>query len=481
MYSNSKNIFIPLITGLIAIIIYFIGICAIEKINFGMNRLEEISLYLNWIGIFILLYVILTNYIINRDIITPYNIFWIFFFLFNYGQQFMWAFGIHSDKELGIGYTAGIGTVMLHNIVKGQLFTCICMFLFHTGAMFSYKWKGKNNIENYEIKNKSIFITGIILGILSIIPTLYRSFNFFIVSRQYGYNALYYSDNISQGGILMILEIFFFPSLICIILGGKKNAKKFAICIFAIYLILNLLSGDRGSWIYKLLALIWFMNRYYSKINFKKFIKYILIFYIFMYILDFIIYFRDLGISNIDIDKIKIFLLNYESPIIKTIFELGGSIGIISTMFTMPNVLEVWNFGNSYLTSILGVVSTRFLSVLGIPFILLDNWFSQDFLGISWGAGFSMIGEAYLNGGIYIGPIIILLIGWIIGSILYDNKEYNPKFNKLRYIMITLTLAIIPGLSRGSTYLFLKNWFYGCLVVLFLIVLIDKILIKDKM
>ncbi|HII4450994.1 TPA: O-antigen polysaccharide polymerase Wzy, partial [Clostridium perfringens] len=318
-----------------------------------------------------------------------------------------------------------------------------------------------------KLTNKAIWSVGCFLCIISIPSTLFRAYKFFHVAYNYGYSSLYYSENISQGGITMILEMFFMPALICLLIGSNygKKSKIFVYTIFAIYLLLNLLSGDRGSWIYKTIVLIWLSHTYNKKIPRNKFIKYAVISIICIYILSIIMKFRDLGMGQVTLEQFKQAFIMKDSPIIDVIFEMGGSMGIISLLIVTSNVNGMWTYGNTYLNAIFGVVSTRLLTLFNIPFILVDDWFSKNYMGLSWGMGFSMVGESYLNGGIYFGPIITFFLGIIIGSILYIDV-YIDKHNKpIKILFISTSLSTLIGLSRGTIYLYLKTWFYGTVVV----------------
>lgn len=58
----------------------------------------------------------------------------------------------------------------------------------------------------------------------------------------------------------------------------------FAYVIFALFVILYSLSGERGNWIYDLLVLIWMHHKYYKKINFMKILKLSIVAFVSLYI-----------------------------------------------------------------------------------------------------------------------------------------------------------------------------------------------------
>ncbi|WP_172460059.1 O-antigen polysaccharide polymerase Wzy [Priestia endophytica] len=479
VFSNSFHFMLKIGSLLLGAVFYAWTIHFINNINKYNTSFDSLIFAFSWIGIGILVFVIITWYITTRNLFSPYIIFWVFFFIFNFGQSFMWAFGIHLPDEIGKGTISGLQPFSQSTVLKTQIYTCLCMFCFHLGALFCYKPQKRIstsdiNDRNLDITYNAMWIVGCILGAISIIPTMYRALNFFVVASQYGYKAIYYSDHASQGGVTMILEMFFLPSLVFLLIGSKYNKKvRYVVyTIFIIYLGINLLSGDRGSWIYKLLVFIWLHSQFVKSISAKKLIKYIVIVLFFVYSLSVITAFRNIGLENLNITNVIEIMFEGESPITQAFFEMGESMSILSALLLSSNLDAYWDYGNTYLTALLGVVSTRTLSILQVPFVLVDNWFSQDYLGISWGAGFSMIGEAYLNGGMYFAPIIMLVLGMTIGSVLYIDIKLIPKNHPIRFAFVAVSLGIVIGLSRSTVYLFFKTWFYGIAVPSILIYLL---------
>ncbi len=464
---------------IIWLVVYLCSIVIINKIDQSSFEVSTLSFVLDWLGIVLLIYVLYSWKSKTGRIFTPYIIFFIFFFLFNFGQPLMWAFGIHIPNE--IGGNGNINSIEI-GIVKTQIYTILMMLSFHIGALFIQdKINIKSRLKPKDVKKCILFI-GILLGIISIPLTFYRAINFYIIASQFGYRALYYSDYVQQGGFLMIIEIFFMPSLVCILIGSgfNKTIRKCVYVIFILYLAINLLSGDRGSWIYKLLVFLWLHSIYVKPLDYKKILKYGILGIVGLYIVTIIVSVRNIGLHMINQEYIMEYLLGSRSPIISNIFEMGGTMEILHKLITDDGVRTAWIYGNTYLTAIAGMISTRFLSFIGINFVLVDDWFSQDYLGITWGTGFSMIGEAYLNAGLYLAPIVIILLGYLIGKILYVNPNINPNQMPLKYVFISTSLSTIIGLSRGTIYLYLKTWFYGTIVTCIFILFLYYVTYKKK-
>ena len=173
-----------------------------------------------------------------------------------------------------------------------------------------------------------------------------------------------------------------------------------------------------------------------------------------IYILDVIRNVRDSGFNF----SIKDFFSLDRFPIINAFFEMGDSMGIIVYFLNLGN--EIYPYCNTYITALLGAISSRFLDLLGLKQVFISNWFSQEYLGLSYGTGFSMIGEAYVNGGYFGGLIYIFIWGIFIGKLLQYSKN-NILSMPLRSFISVAGLNAVIGVSRNACYLTIKELVYG--------------------
>lgn len=122
------------------------------------------------------------------------------------------------------------------------------------------KLRRKNaNMVDVNLFYKSIkFVSTIIWKAFIIV--MYESISNLRVAITYGYHSIYYgSEKDFFESIFKYISYMFLPSLIGFLIGNKYSKKSFFIIsvLFAIYMLVNVLSGDRGSWIYSLATLIW--------------------------------------------------------------------------------------------------------------------------------------------------------------------------------------------------------------------------------
>lgn len=465
-----------------SILSYFLFLIFNYYFKFSVNY-ELVVYMLSVLGVFVALYIVSTWYILTGNIISLYTIFMLFFFLFNYGQPIMWAFGIHQIDEIGRINLYNFEKPTSSTIVYTQVLTLVSMIMFHLGAIFCYKPKEKHNKRsinisswNLQLNFKSLLYTCIILSFIVIPVTFFNSISDLLYSQVHGYNALYYDDNRESIPLLSLIQYMFFPCLIGLLVGSKYNrkVKYFVYTIFTMYLIINLLSGDRGSWIIYLVILVFMSHSFHKRINWIKAIIYGVIGIIFMYIVNAIVSLRNTGI---DLEGIQTALSVENNPIIRAFFEMGGSMKPALTLVQYG--WDIWPYSNSYLNSIIGVFSAKIFDVFDIPFDTLSSWFSQNYLGISYGAGFSIIAESLINYGPILTPLFMIVMGYIIASLTFINKNNSLQHNPFKIFFTVSTMSAFITILRNHSHFVFKSWFFGVLVT-FLLVLITKEIIKKN-
>ncbi|MDA2271782.1 O-antigen polysaccharide polymerase Wzy [Bacillus cereus] len=485
--TRRKNVEIGSITILLAVFGYLLYLLILSLGN-TVEGYSGMIFMLSWLGIFLGIYVVRTWYKISGTIFSPYTIFMLFFFLFNFGQCFMWALGIHNPSEIGeVPMFTGFGTPSGEDIVYAQCLTLVCIIMFHSGAVLCYKNKNKKNIEKtvnitdsvewYDKRTlNSIFYVCLVAGLVVIPLELYNSYLDFQLASAYGYKSLYYSDFANTDAtFLSLLQRMFFPCLVGLLIGSRYNRKVQVVVytVFAIYLSLNLLAGDRGSWVYKIIILVWLSHACYKPIKFKRFVKYMVFGIVFLYVITAIVSIRDMGLASVTIEQVLESISFEKSPFIEAIFEMGASMK--PTIVLQSYGWDVWPYANTYLLAILGMVTNKVIYLLDIPFALPSAWFSQSYLGLSWGAGFSIVAEALLNAGPFFAPLVLIIVGYIVTSMVYVDGTMNYKERPLKFFFVASTLHFFIPMTRNELHVQLKDWFYGLLVLCIFILILKNL------
>ena len=373
-------------------------------------------------------------------------------FLFNFGQTFLWSLGVHSDNEIGTTKLFSNYRIPTNkDIYNALVFSEYCFVLLIFGMIvfsgFTIKRKSKNGEDNANIFFDVLYRVSVILGWVVIPLTFVRVFITLFFSAFNGYSALYYSS-FQIPAILDFAEKLFFPVVVGILVGSRYKKIRVAYVIFALFVILYSLSGERGNWIYDLLVLIWMHHKYYKKINFMKILKLSIVAFVSLYIVAAIVDLRQYGLMNITFNELLETFIVGNSPIIRFLMEMGQSLGV--TIMVLGYGRDVFPFTNSFGYSILGSVSTELARLIGIPVVYLSNYFSQDVLKITYGTGFNFFAETYINGSV----IYMFIWGAFIQLILSNYKNQNSEFRKYVGCIVT---PIICSCFRGESLAVFKN------------------------
>ncbi len=465
------RITLPEATATIALLVYS-SFCFFLK--------EATPMLLHWYGYVIFAYAVATwHWKTGAKWFSAYTVFFLFFVLLNYGQPLMWALGIHKAGEIGTqplfsvsGYVPSAA-----DLIRTEWYICVGMLAFHMAALLLAKRKPKREKTpllpsvTEEAQRERIYLAMRNVGAAILAVTaplaLYFRYRELLIAREYGYKALYYGDFSTQSGYMQILLFLFFPALICFLIGCRYSARARTVVylIFGAYALLGLLAGDRGSWVYGLVILVW-LHTYYKKVKLRTYLMLFFVGLVGLYMLSVITAVRDTGLEFGFSDLLNAFSAE-ESPLVDACFEMGGSMGIITYFLKFGP--DIYPYGNTYLTALLGSVLSRVLPLFGIPQVFLANWFSQDYLGVSWGTGFSMIGEAFVNGSYYGGILYMAVIGALIGRVLSISARADENTAPQMLFFSVAVLNVVVGFARSISYLTVKELVYGPLLILLLI------------
>ena len=460
-------------------LIIFLIVCLVAQ-NQGM--------WLNWLGYVIYLYAVLTwHWEKNDKIFSLYAIFFTFLLLFNYGDCIMWALGIGLDRGRTVGKALAYGSSLYMteaDLLATKWYVCLSMLAFHIGAMLLIKPGKKKaavvpqgvDVVRIEGDRKALYYAGAFVSIIVTPIALALRVKEVIIAMRYGYDALYYGDMSTQSGYVQIIIFLFFPALVAFLIGSnfKKRVVWIVGVIFGVYAILGIASGDRGSWLYSLLIFIWLYAQKHG-IKPTTMVKLIILGVIGIYALQVVTLSRDGGLSELTAQSFIDAFSTDNSPIVDAFFEMGTTMGIV-TIFLKAGA--IYPYANTYLTAILGAVSSRVMTILGIDFVLIGDWLSQDYFGLNYGLGFSMIAEAYVNGGYLGGLIYMLVLGGVIGKLLCLCRDNHDMASKpIRSFVAIASANLLMSLPRGAAYLVVKSFVYGVLVIL---VLVYVLRIKTK-
>lgn len=387
-------------------------------------------------------------------------------FLFNFGQLFLWSFGIHTDTEIGkINLYANFPTPDKVQILEAVVFSIYCYLALVLGMIFVHLFQNSQMmsvLEDAETEQVEsvLYKFSLLLSFIVVPLTFYKAVLILRQSALNGYSTLYYSD-FSVNPLIGRAEDYFFPVLVGLLLGSKYRKIKLSYILFGLYVILYTLAGERGNWLYKLLVLIWMHHAYYKPIRWQRALRVSLLGLIFLNIISVVVSLRDIGFANLSLTDVTRSLSLEENVLVRFIQEMGGSLGVSIIVLSFGQGIFS-HFGNTYISSAITSFSTKIALMLGVEHVYLGNFLSQDILKIRWGTGFNMFSEAFINGGRF-GVIYIFFFGCLFGYLTNVKKSLRGTY------IACITTPIFCSMIRDSS---LSGFRQLIQVVLFLVILI---------
>ncbi|MGX8705098.1 MAG: O-antigen polysaccharide polymerase Wzy [bacterium] len=375
---------------------------------------------LSWVGIFELAGAFCLWRRKTGKWFSLFSLFLMFFAAFNFGQCFLWALNIHGFRG-EIGAYSVYGTVLNDDglILRGQLAFIIALPALNCGAILAWHRRDSRAarrmggaIDTYADRDlRTLFIASLLISVVVVPGTLLDVAQRLILRRRFSYHDLYYGNIASSNFLTNISNTLFLSALLGMLIGGryKKPVRRVVYAIFLVYAVITLLTGDRGEWVNKLLVLVWADRYFGNRHSRQKTALYAVLSVILVPLVSAIVSVRNTGFS---IQGFTQGLRPIEYSFLSMLAEFGNTMRV--TMIVIRDN-TVSPYGNTYLMSILTVFGTNLANRLfGIEYKQLHTWFSADYLRISSGADFSIIAEAILNHGVYVMPLVMLLLGMAI-------------------------------------------------------------------
>lgn len=392
---------------------------------------ETLSM-IGWFGLIQFIYCICVWINKGNQLISPYVIFLLTLYLFSFGQSFLWALRLESDRTL-----IGFQHITISEIFDAQILTLIMLAFFQLGASFASQ---SNNIEYRVVPFDStnrLRTIGWILFAISILPYSFETYENMVLSVTQGYAALYAgSAKVGISNWSSIIADYCIPSMICLFVAYRNNRViKGAITLFFIInIIVILITGGRTNAVILLAIIIILHNYLVKKITRKWIVVGCIGCLFFLQILSYISEIRVDSNRSTSVESVRL----EDNGAVDAIAEMGSSMFcLIKTMNLVPDFTD-YRYGKSYLYAF-----TSLIPNLGFWDIHpakiesnLSDWLTET-LGLDYGTGFSMCAEAYANFG-YFCFLVFFLWGWFVAKIFgkIEYCEIRRDYAQLVFLLI---------------------------------------------
>ncbi len=451
-----------LIQFFVLILIAILGYSILLDDNMNINAPKNIYMF-NLLGTVTFIIAILLWKLVTDTAFCPYVLFLSSFFIFQFGQSCLNLLGIEYE-EFNLFHLFSEDVLL-----KAIIFTALSIATFNLGALINVTIRKKITVNSKvpEMKQmatkKAMKQIGWLLFLVSTPVAFYFIILKAIMSLQYGYGVIY-SYDFGANSILIFVESFFLPSaymLISIHVKDIFKAKMFTI-IIALYAVISLLTGSRTLFIMIVLTLIWLWNSIIRPFNWRKVSKLAVMGFFLMLVISAFENFR--GVEEKEIGTLAEAFSNSlsQNPVIDSIGEMGGSMSpLLMIMQFMPDSLS-YRLGDSYLYALFSLLPNLF-NFMGTvhpsrEHAMLDVWLG-NYLGLSYGPGFSMVAESYYNFG-WFGIGISFVWGVIIAKLLGYNSSEKLSENPIRLFIILAVISTCFTLPRIHTLYFVRTFFY---------------------
>lgn len=435
MKNKTSLLFIYLLFG----IIYF-------NILGTTSNLIQLSV-LAWVFLVVTILMYLT---ITRESFSFSLFYFLLFFLFSLGQVLLVSFSNFSFNKSLLSFTY----VSEHYFVLATKYSLVSIYIYSFFHLLFYKQSNKKIVNKYQDKDVLKY-SGILLVLLGFLPYLYRSYKYIINASNFGYAYLYSQDG-AVPSIFVHLSNFYFVGLIFLVLYyvDQKKYRNILYMINVISVVPFLISGKRTDTIALILTLILIHNYYVKRFEIKSIFKYFIMFSLLMFIVGSIAIIR--VSRGMDLDTFLVFIKekNYGFGFIfDTILELGFSMGPTIAIMGFVDNGYILSYGKTYIYSILSVVPLIPKEKINRG-ISLANWLT-DTLNLSFGSGFSLIAESYLNFKEF-GFIFFAFLGIFTANIF---SRFN-KDNIVKSSMLFIIFRFVVISPRDSFLVFIRTFAY---------------------
>ena len=283
-----------------------------------------------------------------------------------------------------------------------------------------YSW----NMSNVENVTFSVCLFILSVGTILII-------NYFRLTRGMGYsNRVRYLSNDKYYGHIMILLSFAFPVILAIC---RKRQIQIAGAVYFIYIVFQLMMGNRGEVMYALLCCfaIYYLRGY--KIDVVK-----------VFAAGFILILLIPIIRLSRINDVLTYGTSISSSIIQTLSELGFQIAPTTYTVELIEIKKVgYRLGGTYLLSF-----SNFL-FHNIPLIDIDLHTDNNvkYMMPQKGLGYSYLAEAYYNFGVIGGAVLV----GCVSRVLIRFENYFLSDNLYRRMMIAMVVVEMINLVRNQS------------------------------
>lgn len=400
-----------------------------------------------------LIYIYYTWYKSQKSLFNGYIVFVTAYYAFNLGQPMLEVFNL-TDYSKSILLRMGVSNaVYFEATYLGMLF----VYFMHLGALLALNKVPRISYEDKDkapLKILSIYRVSLTFCILFFPFFFYELYHNLSIVIRYGYMAMYETSLNTVPRIVQMLSGFYEPSIIALYFSASYlDKRKTFVLILAVATILVpplILGGRSNAMIIAVLLLI--VYSLFNTINIRRMAL------VGAAVVVLLVAFSYIAVTRSEVVGEKTSyseaMEEVENPVTFTLSEMGWSMTPLCWCLEIfPQQID-YKYGDSFLYSF-----TTIIPNLGFwkyhPAKIHSNlgeWL-MDYKRITYGPGFSLAAEAYVNFG-YLGFLFFFLYGFLISkSFRYINKKYidvNPFVLVASLVFLWFSIKTVRNSFLGT-------------------------------
>ena len=405
-----------------------------------------------------LFYIYFTWYKQEKSFFNGYIIFISAFYAFNLGQPILELFNMVSMKRSLIQHYG----IPLSNFFEATYIGSFFILFLHIGALLSASNNKKisHNVADNEIDNMiySIQKVAYIFCFISFPLYFYQIVSNISLVFLYGYNVLYDPNFNTTPKLVSMIADYYEPAVISLYFCAQyfnKNVWLITIIAFVTVFVPPIILGGRSNAmiIFSIFLVVYTL---FHSFNLKRLVSLTLGVLVLFSLFAVIAVTR--GDSDRSLSSYESAYMEIEDPVSTTFSEMGFSMYPLCECLDIFPVTQDYKCGDSFLYAFFSIIpNLGFWDVHPAKtHANLGEWL-MDYLRLSFGPGFSLTAEAYVNFG-YFGFLFFFFYGFILlKSFKYINSEYiyiNPFIVVACLIFLWFSIKTVRNSFLGTVRAF---------------------------
>ncbi|PRZ44013.1 oligosaccharide repeat unit polymerase [Antricoccus suffuscus] len=402
---------------------------------------------LAWAGNLLLIAELVLLRRITGRLFSPVVLYFLFLWLFTWGQLALFAFGVSPDGADVLNREQATSVVTAGKYFLYAYWAC-CLGAVVANWVFPQRRGLRRSSPSAVDWESAIRTVGYLSIAIGIVPFAIINFNNFRVIFAGGYSA-YYVEGARLDSPLLSVAYLLIVGLVLIGIAGSLTSRRAAIIGILAIAAVRFAAGDRGEGMIYLVTALLIWTEHGRGVRRRSSVAIVGIGALALLLIPAIGLLRQsYGTGAQDFDVFR------DNPVSVTLSTVGG------TLFPLVKVVELvpgaheYALGSSYVGGLLAAVPepvrSAATSALGVDTDMRSPgvWL-QTTLNMSYGPGFTPFAESYLNFGSVGGCIAMALYGGIF-LLLLRMPTSTDSSRTIRVVLVLATFALVGFSVRGS-------------------------------